>query len=60
VSNLGKKPVSAQLTLDWAELGLKGDRHSAKDAITGENIGIEQKQLAVPIKPQSFRLVEVH
>lgn len=59
VSNLGKKPVEAQLTLDWARLGLKGDKHQAKDAITGEKIGIEQKKLTVPLKPQSFRLVEV-
>jgi hypothetical protein len=60
ISNLAKEPVESQLTMNWVKLGLKGDKHQAKDAITGENIGIEQKQLTVPIKPQSFRLVEVY
>jgi hypothetical protein len=60
VSNLSpEREASAELTLDLRRMGLSEAEATAKDALSGETLPLENGRLVVPLRPMRMRMVGV-
>jgi hypothetical protein len=60
ISNLTPADITDRITIDPARLGLREDRLTAEDAMSGKRIHLQDSSFELRVKKNNYRLVVLH